>query len=31
MSIVEEMKKLNEEFKAEVEKVSEKVEELVKG
>ena len=31
MSIVEEMQKLNEEFKAEVEKVSEKVDLLVKG
>ena len=31
MSIVEQMKKLNEEFKAEVEKVTEKVNELVKG
>lgn len=31
MSIVEEMKKLNEEFKVEVEKVKEQVELLVKG
>lgn len=31
MSIVEQMKKLNEEFKAEVEKVKEQVELLVKG
>lgn len=31
MSIVEQMKKLNEEFKAEVEKVTEKVDLLIKG
>ena len=31
MSIVEEMKKLNEEFKVEVEKVTEKVDLLIKG
>lgn len=31
MSIVEEMKKLNEEFKVEVEKVKEQVDLLIKG